>query len=159
MSVVLIDTSVFCELLAVPGKAGDPDQYRDEMKALVEDGDILLLPMTAIIETGNHIGQCSPNGNTRRHYASLFVQTVTAAIDGTAPFSPTPFFLPGDLREWLDRFPDWAKVTDLHGRGSGFGDLTILTEWERQCELNPSRRVYIWSQDERLTPYDRAPTL
>lgn len=159
MTVAIIDTTVFCELLGIPGKSNNADAFRSELTAKVTAGEILLLPMTTIVETGNHIGQCSPDGAKRRYYAQKFVESVQKAVDGEAPFSPTPFFEPDDLRRWLAEFPEWTKVTDARGKGSGLGDLTIQKEWERQCELNPARRVYIWSGDARLTAYDRPPRL
>lgn len=119
MSVAIIDTSIFCELLGIPGKSNDPPAFRTELKAKVEANEILLLPMTTIIETGNHIGQCSANGATRRYYAEQFVASVQKALDGEAPFSPTPFFDPSDLRKWLAEFPNWTTPTDRHGRGVG----------------------------------------
>jgi len=159
VSVAIIDTSIFCELLGIPGKSNDPASFRAELKAKVETNEILLLPMTTIIEAGNHIGQCSASGATRRYYAEQFAASVQKAVDGEAPFSPTPFFDPPELRKWLAEFPNWTTPTDPRGRGSGLGDLTIQKEWDRQCELNPSRRVYIWSLDGRLAAYDRAPAL
>ncbi len=155
MSVAIIDTTVFCELLGIPGKSNDKHAFRTQLRAKIEAGEILLLPMTTILETGNHIGQCSADGAKRRYFAQKFVESVQKAVDGDAPFSPTPFFEPDDLRKWLAQFPDWTVVTDARGKGSGLGDLTIQKEWERQCELNPARRVYIWSRDVQLAAYDR----
>lgn len=159
MSVAIIDTSVFCELLAVPGKTSDVVGFRGEFQQKIEAGEVLLLPMTTILETGNHIGQCSSKGDIRRHYAKLFVDAVLKALDGDAPFSPTRFFDPREVRGWLSEFPDWVCRTDRYGRGSGLGDLTIKKEWERQCALNRARRVYIWSQDNQLSACDKAPEL
>ncbi len=157
MSVGLIDTSIFCEILDIPKMASAAATYRAELKSKADANESLLLPMTTIIETGNHIGQCSSNGATRRHFAELFTALVLKALAGDAPFRPTTFFELADLRSWLSEFSNWATYTDAHGRGSGFGDLTILKEWERQCELNPGRRVYIWSLDQRLAAYDKPP--
>ncbi len=159
MSVALIDTSVFCELLGIPGKSSDPLAFRAEFKAKIDVGEILLLPMTTIIEAGNFIGQCSPDGGIRRHHADLFIASVLTAIDGEAPFTPTPFPDPDDLRDWLAEFPNWTMRTDKRGKGSGFGDLTIKKEWDHQCKLHPSRRVYIWSQDHQLANFARDPVI
>ncbi len=159
MSVALIDTSVFCELLGIPGKSRDSAAFRAALKVKVAAQEILLLPMTTIIETGNFIGQCSPDGGKRRYYATVFVEWVLRAIDGEAPFTATPFPFTADLRAWLVEFPDWTMRTDERGKGSGFGDLTIKKEWDRQCDLNPSRRVYIWSQDQQLAKVARDPVI
>jgi hypothetical protein len=35
------------------------------------------------------------------------------------------------------------------------GDLSMIKEWERQCELHRARRVFIWSLDGHLAGYDR----
>ncbi len=149
MSICLVDTSVFCELLAVPNFAASPEEFARELRTRAQNGDRFLLPMTTILETGNHIGQL-PDGRVRRMIAAQFVDSVRKALEGAIPFVVTP--LPGaaSLLEWLDHFPDWA------GRGSGFGDLSIVKDWERQCVLNPMRRVYVWSKDAHLMAHDRA---
>jgi len=106
--------------------------------------------MAAIIETGNHIGHLS-DGSQRRRFAELFCTQVNAACNGEAPWVPTPFPEVGTLREWLLDFPEHAM------RGRGIGDRSIVAEWDRQCRLNPQRRVLIWSLDGDLAGYDRIP--
>ena len=120
------------------------------MARKVKQKEVLLLPMSAILETGNHIGQ-NGDGRQRRKAAQRFVALIQKAIRGETPFTTTPLFEVEALLEWLEEFPNWA------GRGSGLGDLTILGEWERQCALNPAKRVYIWSTDRHLSSYDRRP--
>ena len=132
---------------------------RAEFKRKVEQGESLLLPTTAILETGNHVGQCSSDGGLRRKVAEVFVATVTEALDGRLPFTPTPFDDAAKLKSWLSEFPDWVARTDSKGKGSGLGDLSIRQEWKHQCELNQGRRVYIWSKDKHLSSYDRAPVV
>jgi hypothetical protein len=114
----------------------------------------LILPVSAIIETGNHIGQ-NGDGHQRRTTAENFVELIQQAIREETPFTTTPFLKREDLEEWLADFPDWAMRTDDKGKGSGLADLTIVKEWERQRALNPGRRVYIWSTDRHLSSYDR----
>lgn len=150
MSVCLIDTTILCEILEVPNKCGHSDLVLSEMEDKVKEQEALLLPMSSILETGNHIGQ-NGDGNQRRRTASKFVHMIEQAVRGETPFTPTPFFEPLELLEWIDHFPDWA------GRGSGLGDLTILKEFERQCALHRSRCVYIWSTDRHLSSYRREP--
>jgi hypothetical protein len=121
-----------------------------EFAAKREGDETLLLPMSAIIETGNHIGHLR-DGRQRRTWAEIFVQLIQQAIRGESPFTSTPFFESEALLTWLDDFPDWAN------QGSGLVDLTIKKEFDRQCLLNPMRRVYIWSLDQHLSSYDRQP--
>lgn len=150
MSVVLIDTSVFCNIVPVPGREQSRDNIMSQFADLINDGATLLLPMTAVLETGNHIAQL-PDGGQRRKTAAAFCKRVMEAIDGTAPWTPTPFWEIDAMKLWLNEFPDAAT------RGKGMGDLSIIKEWERQCEFNQARRVWIWSLDGDLAGYDRIP--
>ncbi|GHC16751.1 hypothetical protein GCM10010082_04640 [Kushneria pakistanensis] len=145
----LVDTSVFLEVLNVPCKAG---QHVAILEQLAERLDInreeLFLPMATILETGNHIGQ-NGDGRQRRDCAQRFVRQVELALTGQSPFKPISFLEPTQLRNWLNEFPDHA------GRGSGLGDLSIIHDWQRLCEQNSHRRVYIWSLDQHLGGYDK----
>lgn len=148
----IVDTSVLCNLLRVPNKDQDAERAAAEFRAGLEDGDVFLLPIVVIYETGNHIAQ-APSGSKRRIVAEGFVQLVRNAFEGTFPFVPTPLQNPEDMVEWLDGFPDRAMA------GMGFGDLAITKVWEQQCELNHGRRVTIWSYDKHLQGYDQPPRI
>ncbi len=149
----LIDTSVFCHIMQIPGKCSRHKEAMGELRVLVtQPGTTLLLPVTTIYETGNHIAQ-NGSGNQRRQVAQRFVEQVQAAFDGRAPWTPTPLQGPAEMGNWLSLFPDYAL------RGIGLGDLSIIKTFEQQCELNPQARVRIWSYDENdLSGYDRLPT-
>jgi hypothetical protein len=148
VSICLLDTSILCEILEVPNKCGSHRKIYAQMQEKIET-ESLLLPMSSILETGNHIGQ-NGDGRQRRDAAIRFVRFVHEAIGGETPFTPTPFFEPEVLRTWLGEFPDWAN------RGAELGDLTIVKEFERQCGLNPRPRlVYVWSLDRHLSSYRR----
>jgi hypothetical protein len=155
MTVCIIDTTVFCEILRVPNMCSDP-QITGTLKAKVIAREELMLPMTTILETGNHIGQ-NGDGGARRKAADRFVKEVTSAIEGKTPFTATAFLEREKLTTWLGKFPDWAARVDGRGKGSGLGDLTIYEEWCELCEKFPGRRVYIWSLDAQLAAYDRKP--
>ncbi|QSQ21118.1 hypothetical protein JY651_38905 [Pyxidicoccus parkwayensis] len=152
MTVCIVDTSIFCNLLSVPNRCQQRGavfaQFREKTKA----NETLLLPMTTILETGNHIGQ-NGDGNARRHAAMRFTEQVKLALDGQSPFTPTRFLTRDSLAKWLDEFPKWTL------QGSGFGDLSIVKDYEHQCALSPGHRVYIWSLDEHLASYDRPPEM
>jgi ABC-type cobalamin/Fe3+-siderophores transport system ATPase subunit len=79
-TIVIIDTSVFVEILAVPGKSQAIEETRAELEEWIEADAALLLPMAVIIETGNHIAQVS-NGAKRRRAAEGFVERVQEALD------------------------------------------------------------------------------
>jgi hypothetical protein len=148
----LIDTSVFCNIMQIPGMCPQHKEALTELQALVSrPGTTLLLPVTTIYETGNHIAQ-NGSGGQRRQAAQRFVTQVQAAFDGRAPWTPTPLQGPTEMGSWLALFPDYAL------RGVGLGDLSIIKTFEQQCELNPLSRVRIWSYDSDLGGYDRQPT-
>lgn len=146
-TIVIIDTSVFVEILAVPGKAQAVDDTLAQLDIWIESDAALLLPMAVIIETGNHIAQVS-SGAKRRRAAQSFVQRVQEALDGESPFEPTPSFAVDTLREWLPSFVQRATA------GIGMADTSLIELWEQQRTLNPARRVLIWSLDGDLSSYD-----
>lgn len=150
MSICLLDTSILCNVLDVPNRNQQRDQVIRQLELHIKAGVTLLLPVTAIIETGNHIAQ-QGDGQARRQAAIRFVVQVQQALDGSAPWVPTPSFDVQFVRGYLAAFPDYAM------RGVGMGDLSIIKEFERQCELHRLRRVFIWSYDNDLAGYDRVP--
>lgn len=151
MSICLIDTSVFCNIVDVPGRNQQRAEVLGKLRNFVGNRTSLLLPLVVIVETGNHIGHLA-DGGRRRQSAERFIKQVEAALDGHAPWKPTPFVEADQLRAWLSEFPDQVS------RGTGLGDLSIIKEWERQRQLNPRRRIFIWSYDGHLGAYDTQST-
>lgn len=143
-----MDTSVFCNVLDVPGFNQDRKAVITDLEVCIRNGDTLLLPMAAVVETGNHIAQVS-DGRLRRQTAERFCEQVGAAIDGTAPWTAMRFWEPEQLRNWLGEFPDRAM------QEVGMADLSIIKDWESMCELHRGPRVRIWSLDGDLQGYDR----
>lgn len=84
-TVVFVDTSVLCEILAVPGKSQRVDAIKTELAERVRDGERLILPAAAIIETGNHIAQLS-DGHSRRDRAEAFVRLLSSVTGPTPPW-------------------------------------------------------------------------
>ena len=156
MSICLVDTSILCELLRIPNMCSDHVPHVEDFKRRIKADERFLLPMATILETGNHIGQ-NGDGGERRKAARRFIDLVTQAIEGTNPFTATPFVTPEALVLWLKEFENWAKRSDAKGKGSGLGDLSIYHEWLHQCARHPRRRVYIWSKDVHLSSCDRKP--
>lgn len=148
MSVAILDTSVFCNLLDVPGKCQDRDRARADLLRYVEDGVQLLLPLGAVYETGNHIAQATGDRHT---LATTFAEEVRKAIEGESPFTAAAFPDLEEVRAWLPSFPERAAQT------VGMTDLSIIRLWEQQRALLRRRRVLIWSYDDDLAGYDSAP--
>lgn len=152
-AVCLVDTSVFVEILGVRGKSSEHDAFLRELAARVADGEIMVLPLATIFETGNHIAQ-QADGTSRLAIASRFSEEVRLAVEssgsGVFALSIEDELLPKkDFLACLDSFPSHAIT------GVSFGDLTITNEFERVCALNQGRRVYIWSLDSWLASHDR----
>ena len=149
-AVVIVDTSVFLNVLDVPGFNQDRGAVFRTFRNHLEDGAIMLLPMAAIFETGNHIAKIRDGGN-RRRFARKYVDQVREALNGTAPWRPTQPPSTEMMASWIDEFPDSAM------RGAGIGDLSIIKEWEAAVARHSHLRTLIWSLDRHLAAYDHQP--
>ena len=148
--VILVDTSVLCELLKVPNRFSDSTEHEETLKRYAAEGATLLLPMATLIETGNHIAQ-NGDDKQRRRIAESFAGLVLSALTEQAkPFTTASFPDEQTLRRWLDIFPDHASRSERKRKGIGLGDVSILDEYHKQCERNPRRPIRIWSLDHAL---------
>lgn len=102
--VVIVDTSVYLNILNVPGFNQDRDAVEGRFRQLADDGANLLLPMGAIFETGNHIADVH-DGRQRRRYATVFADQVRKALNGEAPWTLASLPEADELMHWLDSFP------------------------------------------------------
>lgn len=152
MSICIVDTSVFCNILNVPNRNQNREAVYEELKQRVANEDTLLLPLATIYETGNHIAQ-NGNGHERRKAAQRFVEQVDLALKGDTPFTPTDINEEDEIRSWLGNFPDFAM------QGVGFGDVSIIEAFNKQKRLHQARRVFIWTLDEDMSAYDRTATV
>jgi len=80
--VSFIDTSVVCNILPIPDRDQDRERVLDEMRAK-QKREVLILPVTAVIETGNFIAHL-PGGNVRRTVARKFSDMLELVIEGRA---------------------------------------------------------------------------
>lgn len=148
--IVIVDTSVFLNLLDVPAFNQRRETILQQFKQFMDRNANLLLPMAAVFEAGNHIAQLA-DGNQRRRFAEIFANQVTMALNGEAPWQPIQMPDTSRLRDWLAEFPDFAM------RGAGTGDLSIVKQWQEACDRHPRMRVMIWALDGHLDGYDRDP--
>jgi hypothetical protein len=157
-AIVLLDTSIYLNILKVPGFNMDAQEVFEEFKKRINVKDSFLLPFATILETGNHISRIS-DGRLRRVWASNMVKDVEDALNGIAPYRPTSFPDREEFLSWLKAFPDNAmrtkKMKKDKNEGGSLSDLTIIKEWDKICKLHPMSRVSIWSLDEDLKGYDR----
>jgi hypothetical protein len=154
MTICLVDTSVFCELLEIPKVCADPQAMALALTRKVELNEHLVLPMATIIETGNHIGQ-NGDGRQRRRAAKRFVDLVGEAIrGGGSPFVAARFVEKAELLrcvfgEWLyrvhsvryDRLPDLLVVIDWFAE-DGFLDSAARNARAEAMHLSVPPLVY-----------------
>ncbi len=149
-AIVLLDTSVYLNVLDVPGFNQDRSAVLDAFQSAIEAGDHFLLPLATVWETGNHIARLG-DGQTRRQYGQKMLDDVTKAFQGDTPYRATHFPDRDEFLRWLADFPDAVMGC------KSLADLSIIKEWERNCALNRMSRVRIWSLDADLAAYDRQP--
>lgn len=148
--IVVIDTSIFLNVLDVPGFNQNKDAVLKQLKVLIDRSHRLsmILPFASIIETGNHISHLA-DGHHRRSYADKFCQQVRLAINGDSPWAATSLYDSKTINEIISSF------FDLSVGGASFADCSIIYEWSSLCRKYNNRRVYIWSLDRHLSSYDR----
>jgi hypothetical protein len=156
-AIVLLDTSVYLNVLDVPGFNQKRAHVLAEFKVSIQAGDYFLLPLAAVWETGNHIAHLD-DGQTRRRYAQVLVVDVAKAFLGEVPYRATHFPEREEFLCWLREFPDVvtrSKSEKRQREGVSLADLSIIKEWEHNCFLHPMSRVRVWSLDGDLAGYDR----
>jgi len=151
MCIVLMDTTVFLNLLDVSHRNQEKEKVSTDFQEYVDLNGTFILPMATIIETGNHIAQ-NGDGHVRREAALRFVDAVKGAFDGSAPWSPAEFPNMKEVLSWIDAFPDLAgkNKSVSKAEGTSFGDLSIIKEFEKACVRFPMREVFVWSLDADL---------
>ncbi|MBY6066074.1 hypothetical protein KUW17_04930 [Leisingera aquaemixtae] len=157
--IVLLDTSVYLNILDVPGWNQDRDQILNDFEVRIKSGDIFLLPMATIWETGNHIADVK-NGAHRRKYAEILVSQVMAALEGETPYRATHFPDKSEFGSWISDFPEYAQINKSEKKtreGVSLSDMSIIKEWEMLCERHSMSSVLIWSLDADLASYHRVP--
>lgn len=147
-AIVLVDTSILLNVLDVHGRNQNREAVLQTLSEHLEQNDHLLLPMAAIVETGNHIAHVA-DGVKRRSAAQRFVAQIRKALQGETPWRPVNFPSNEQVLNWLNDFPDRATA------GIGFGDLSIIKEWEVCCARHPLSSVRIWTLDSDLQGFDR----
>ncbi|MEU3163591.1 hypothetical protein [Streptosporangium sp. NPDC006930] len=144
-----VDTSVLCNLLDIPGKNQDHQPVIDQLKKKRQECD-LILPITAVIETGNHIAQLA-DGRLRRQHADKLSDLLKLVISGRAPWVLHTVEWGEDfLRSLLAGAGTGTPFSDHVMSKLGLGDLCILTERELYRTRVVNVEVGIWSLDAQL---------
>lgn len=145
---VFIDTSVLCNLVRVHGKDQHSEQISAEMQRRMSEGDMFILPVTAVIETGNHIAQSTNHRYEAAHRLSGYLDLV---VRGKAPWVLHEMewdaaFL-GTFRSGAGSGRDWPALAAM---GVGAGDLCIAAE-VLPFQARTGAPASVWSLDEDLS--------
>ncbi len=150
---VFIDTSVVLNVVDVPGFNQNRAAVADQHREFVAAGVPMLLPLVAVVETGNHIAQSKGD---RHRSASTFAELLRKVAAGIAPWTPNELTWNARLVESLVAGDGDGLVSKLV-RGVGAGDALILVERADYCRRLrwPVDSVAIWTLDGGLKSYSR----
>jgi hypothetical protein len=149
--ITFIDTSVLVNIVPVPGRDQHRAQVLEEFRERYTATEQFILPITSVIETGNHIAQLA-TGDRRRSAAHRFSEILEQVIEGRLPFVLHDVAWGSDfLRRLVDGSTSEIPLVEHATQGVGTGDLCILTEREMyQRRLGATADVQIWTLDQGL---------
>lgn len=155
--VVFLDTSVLLNVLDIPWKNSDRDAVSTRFRELAKSGAaLMIIPMAAVIEVGNHIAQLA-DGGVRRDRMEQFVKFLGQSLTGQPPWVVSgATWDAAFLTELVEGHTSRPGMVDLSSGGVGAGDGSILLELERYRQRSdvPSKMpVELWSLDAGLRAY------
>jgi hypothetical protein len=151
--VTFVDTSVLCNILDVPLMSDHSAEVKAEARERGERGERFVLPVTAVIETGNHIANVRQGD--RRAAAARLVSLIQAIREHH------PSWVLHEV-EWDDAFltalcagsTTGQPFVDLAGNKLlGAGDVAILVERERFKSRSAHLDVRIWTLEATLSAF------
>ena len=155
--VLILDTSVLCCWLKVPGKeeAGPVDDRwnHDRIDALLKQerakNSTFVLPIATLIETGNHIAQAPSHRFERASDLAIYLCEAADAKSPWAAFTDqSPLWQAENLRTVAASWPELAKS------GTSIGDATIKDVAEYYAKAG--YLVEILTGDAGLKAYEPA---
>ncbi len=154
MSVTFIDTSVLCELLRVPGKS-DPAGFPGitaEMDRRDRAGERFVIPVTSVIETGNHIAQVKgPDPEIRFKVADRLARFLRTTLHGRAPWLVLDTRLGADFVEAVCAGASTGRsLAALAQEKVGAGDVALLVERDQLLATSAFRTAQVWTLDAGL---------
>lgn len=155
--VLILDTSVLCCWLRVPGKdtagSGADRWTHERIQALLakeeQQGSTFVLPLASLIETGNHIAQAS---NQRHACAQALAQCLRDTANAQTPWAAfteqSDLWRPDRLHKLADSWPALAAS------GLSIGDATIKDVADYYARAGC--QVEILTGDQGLKAYEPA---
>jgi hypothetical protein len=155
--VLVIDTSILCVWLQVPGMddcgpnndSWDYARINQKIEQEIEKKVTLVLPLASIIETGNHISQAL---HSRRERALKLAEIMNNAADETSPWAAfseqSVLWSPDKLKALAANWPDLAT------QKLSLGDATIKDVADYYAQAG--YEVEILTGDQGLKAYQPA---
>ena len=152
--ILVIDTSILCVWIDVPGKetCGSSDDIWDKarvttlLKKEEKKGTRFVLPLAVIIETGNHISQSHNAWNCANSLCDIINKSIDSASPWVAFSQQNVLWSPENLRKLANDWPEYAKAK------LSLGDMTIKTVAEFYAEAR--YKVRILTGDAGLKAYE-----
>lgn len=155
--VVVMDTSILCCWLNIPGKETcgptgnqwDNERVKKEIENEMKQNATLVLPLATIIETGNHIAQANRN---RYEIASEFAGILNLTAESKTPWAAfTDQSILWDVEGLKTLAEEWPK---LAAQGLAIGDSTIKNVANYYAAMG--KAVEILTGDQLLQSYTPA---
>ncbi|OLT15706.1 hypothetical protein BJF80_09275 [Serinicoccus sp. CUA-874] len=148
-----MDTSVLVEILKVPGKSQRHGELKAEFDKRYRRGDNFVIPVTTLIETGNHISQCQGD---RRAAANRFVELIQAAHGNSPPWLVRGLNWDACLLEQLIKGDSTGSTLfELLAAGRmGAGDVAILVERDAFRRETAYDDVRVWTLEAELSSFE-----
>jgi len=153
--VLIIDTSILCVWLEVPGMddcGPDDDKWNkqrldDKIRREEQAHTTFVLPLASIIETGNHISQAA---HSRRERGQALTGLMRMSANEQTPWAAfseqSTLWSPEKLIRLADAWPDLAA------QRLSLGDATIKDVAEYYAQMN--FQVEILTGDQGLKAYE-----
>lgn len=153
--VLILDTSILCVWLKVPGKGtcgSDNDRWdRERVEQKIDEettaGTLLVLPLASIIETGNHIVHA---GHSHRERAGELAELIRKSADERSPWAAfanqSVLWSPERLNSLVDSWPALAA------QGLSLADVTIKDVAEHYDAIGC--QVEIFTGDQKLKAHE-----
>jgi hypothetical protein len=153
--VLLLDTSILCILLEVPGMDDcgpdhdkwDKTRVAEKIQAEEREKTTFVLPLASIIETGNHISQAAHSRRERgQSLAELMIKSANQLSPWAAFSEQSMLWSPEKLIHLANTWPDLAD------QKLSLADATIKDVAEYYAQMNYS--VEILTGDQGLKAYE-----
>lgn len=155
MNVRFMDTSIVMNLLEIPNMCADAKKVKAEFEKVVKNKETLILPLSTMIESGNHIAHIK-DGAVRRTKAQKFGEFLRKTAEGEAPWTLYGVELTKeDLLFLAEQFPERALNYKM-----GIGDMSIIRFYENYKKtISGIGKIMIWSTDGHLQGYEEELTM